>query len=121
MRLYIKRGFPTILAQCFFLCFGNEEIPCFMCNHRVALFIFIIHIYIELVCTQSPFFQNLPYECTASVPVLGRLRDSGDIGAVYIIGAPHPEQLSKNVCQEPPIFDQLNNQPGSKWADIISM
>ena len=29
--------------------------------------IIIYYIYIELACTQSPFFQNLPSECTASV------------------------------------------------------
>ena len=97
MRLYIKRGFPTILAQCFFLCFGNEEIPCFMCNHRVALFIFIIHIYIELVCTQSPFFQNLPYECTASVPVLGRLRDFQYIFSVTYFCCPKKSALATLV------------------------
>ena len=37
--------------------------------------LYIYYIYTELACTQSPFFQNLSYECTASVPVLGRLRD----------------------------------------------
>ena len=26
--------------------------------------LYIYYIYIELACTQSPFFQNLPYECT---------------------------------------------------------
>ena len=36
---------------------------------------------------------------------------SGDIGVVYIIGAPHPDSPKKN-CQEPPIFDRLNNQAG---------
>ena len=30
--------------------------------------LYIYNIYIELASTQSPFFQNLPYECTASVP-----------------------------------------------------
>ena len=44
----------------------------------------------------------------------------GDIGVVYIIGAPHPELLPKNIFQEPLIFDRLNNQAGSKWAVIIS-
>ena len=29
--------------------------------------LYIYYIYIELASTQSPFFQNLPYECTASV------------------------------------------------------
>ena len=30
--------------------------------------LYIYYIYIELACTQFPFFQNLPYESTASVP-----------------------------------------------------
>ena len=30
--------------------------------------LYIYYIYIELACTQSPFFQNLPYESTASIP-----------------------------------------------------
>ena len=29
--------------------------------------LYIYYINIELASTQSPFFQNLPYECTASV------------------------------------------------------
>ena len=37
---------------------------------------------------------------------------SGDIGVVYIIGAPHPELLPKKFCQETPIFDRLSNQAG---------
>ena len=49
------------------------------------------------------------------------LGGSGDIGVVYIIGAPHPELLPKTFCQKPPIFDRLNNQAGSKLAEIISM
>ena len=49
------------------------------------------------------------------------LGGSGNIGVVYIIGAPHPELLPKKICQEPPIFDRLNNQADSKWTDIISI
>ena len=58
--------------------------------------------------TISPFFQNLPYECTIIVKVawfavyisgnllvvqIKALGGSGDIGVVNIIGAPHPELL----------------------------
>ena len=49
------------------------------------------------------------------------LGGSGDIGVVYIIGAPHPELLPKTFCQKPLIFDRLNNQACSKWAYIIFM
>ena len=38
-----------------------------MANNHIVLYIYIIYT-IELACTQSPFFQNLPYESTASVP-----------------------------------------------------
>ena len=41
-------------------------------DHRVALYMYIYYIYIELACAQSPFFQNLPYECTASVPDINK-------------------------------------------------
>ena len=35
-------------------------------DHRVALYTY--YIYIELACTQSPFFQNLPYLATLGLP-----------------------------------------------------
>ena len=34
--------------------------------------LYIYYIYIELAYTQSPFLQNLPYECTASVPDINK-------------------------------------------------
>ena len=37
-----------------------------MCAQSSTLYIY--YIYIELASTQSPFFQNLPYESTARIP-----------------------------------------------------
>ena len=36
--------------------------------------LYIYYIYIELASAQSPFFQNLPYECTACVPDINKKR-----------------------------------------------
>ena len=46
-----------------------------MVSYHQSSTLYIYYIYIELASTQSPFFQNLSYKCTVSVPVLWRLLD----------------------------------------------
>ena len=56
----------------------------------------------ELACTQSPFFQNLPYESTASVP-----NQNKDIEF----------WLSAHIVRAYPYMELTNLSAGSEYAD----